>query len=286
MSNRIVEAQDGTEVLESEEVLVDLDELEEDELEGDNEDEVNTKEDGEAKSDSEDEYNLPDKFKGKTVADIVESYNNLEREYGRRNNEVGELRKLTDQLLELERSKETQTEEADDKTIDADSLLENPQEAINKSIENNPTLKKLTETITNKERAENLSKFEGAHPDWKEVMGSEDFLKWIGQSQVRAKMLIEADQNYDYDTGSVLLNEFKLLNPADSTDDEAESKAEEEKLEQDRKAITTEKKSKSKGNRKKIYKRTQLIDMKINRPDEYAAREDEFMLAYAEKRVR
>lgn len=279
MSNRITEAQGSVEVLDSQEVLVDIN----DEIEEDIEEEVESNDEDEAKSDSEEELNLPEKFKGKTIADIVQSYENLEKEYGRRNNEVGELRKLTDQLLNLERSKEP-TEEAEDTIIDADSLLENPQEAINKLIENNPRLKQAEAALLLAQRTKDKENFESQHPDWQDVMGSTEFLEWVGKSKVRAQMLLEADSNYDYQTGSDLINEFRELHPV-STDTDAVDTQDEE-TEEALKDITTEKKSKSKGSRRKIYSRAQLIDMKLRDPDGYAAREDEFMQAYAEGRVR
>ena len=98
-------------------------------------------------------------------------------------------------------------------------------------------------------------------------MGSEKFIQWVSKSKVRAKMLLEADQNYDYETGSDLLSEYEELFPQ-SADNEADPQ-EEEKLEEDLKALTTEKKSKSKGTRKKIYSRAQIVEMAINDPEQY-----------------
>lgn len=43
---------------------------------------------------------LPPKFQGKSVDDIINSYVNLEQQYGRQGNELGELRKLTDSLIQ------------------------------------------------------------------------------------------------------------------------------------------------------------------------------------------
>ena len=39
---------------------------------------------------------LPTKFQGKSMAEVVSSYENLEKELGRKGQELGELRKLTD----------------------------------------------------------------------------------------------------------------------------------------------------------------------------------------------
>ena len=53
---------------------------------------------------------IPDKFAGKSVEDIVKSYQNLEQELGRKSQEIGELRQLSDSFLKAEISRnDTQT---------------------------------------------------------------------------------------------------------------------------------------------------------------------------------
>ena len=57
---------------------------------------------GEAET-QEPAFEVPDKFSGKSVEDIVKSYQNLEQELGRKSQEIGELRNLSlgfyDQVL-------------------------------------------------------------------------------------------------------------------------------------------------------------------------------------------
>jgi len=56
---------------------------------------------------------IPDKFAGKSVEDIVKSYQNLEQELGRKSQEIGELRQLSDSFLKAEISRnEPQTSQA------------------------------------------------------------------------------------------------------------------------------------------------------------------------------
>ena len=76
------------------------------------------------------EQDVPDKFKGKSISDVIESYTQLESEYGRRNSEVGSLRKLTDQLLELGDKKQEKAATPKEK-VDVDTLLNDPDAAIN-----------------------------------------------------------------------------------------------------------------------------------------------------------
>lgn len=286
MSNRIGKTQ-GKPELEEDEVLVDL-EKEFEEEEEEEQEEEQTKETSEAKGETEDEFELPEKFKGKSIKDIVESYTNLEKEYGRRNNEVGQQRKLIDQLLDLERPKKEEAEE--EEKLDADSLLENPADAIAKAVENNPTLKALAEKLTSNDRAVAKDAFEKAHPDWQAVMGSADFAEWILKSEVRKEMFIKADKEYDYATGAQLVSDFKELHPTPSTEESDEgnedSGEEEAAREEAAKAVTTEKKSKSRSASRKIYSRAQLIELAVRDPEQYARRQEEFRKAYEEGRVR
>ena len=46
------------------------------------------------------DFEIPDKFQGKSMEDIISSYENLEKELGRKGQEIGELRQVTDGILQ------------------------------------------------------------------------------------------------------------------------------------------------------------------------------------------
>jgi hypothetical protein len=279
MSDKITEAQlkrDDNE----DEMIVDLDN---DTTDDDIEDESLDTTD-EADQGDEDKLNLPEKFKGKSISDIVAAYENLEKEYGRRGNEVGELRKLTDKLLKLEPPSK-KPDEVDDE-FDADSLLENPKEAISKAISEDPTIKEIRENSIKSKRDSDLKVFESKHPDWKTLMGSEQFLDWVAKSPMRLKALAESDANYDYDTGAALLDDFKAVYKIESEAADTTNAEDKRKRDQALKDVTTETKSKTKQTRRKIYSRAQIIKLKMENPAEYERRADEFQQAYAEGRVK
>jgi len=278
MSNRIAMGQ-GKPTLDDDEELIDLTAL-------DAEEEDEDEEEGsvEASTTKTDKPVIPEKFKGKSITDIISSYENLEREYGRRNNEVGQLRKLTDQLLDLKPQPKEEAQE--ENKLDADSLLEDPATAIQKAVDNNPTLKAIQERLVSGDRATAKKAFEDKHPDWEATMKDEKFAAWIMKSAVRQKEFLEADQNYDYATGAQLLDDFKELYPSQEANGDADAEAEEEKVNEAAKAISTEKKSKSRASTKKIYSRAQIIQLAVDNPAEYERRQGEFRLAYEENRVR
>ena len=118
------------------------------------------------------ETHIPSKFKGKSLEDVISSYQQLESEYGRRNNEVGSLRKLTDQLLELDKK---ETAKPQRQAVTVDSLLENPDDVITQSIEANPRLKAIEDSLVKADRQKELQAFEAKHPNWTDTVQSQEF---------------------------------------------------------------------------------------------------------------
>jgi len=225
--------------------------------------------------------NLPDKFKGKSTEDIVNSYTQLEQEFGRRNNEVGELRKLTDELLNLQLSENKEKDEPDYE-LNVDNLLDNPQEAISKAVENHPKFKQFEEAQRTASVSQAKASFQEKHPDWQNLVSSEDFVSWIKESPVRTNMYQEADKNFDFAVGDELFTTYKALRG------QANNDATEEKSDNARQALKKASVERGSGQSttKKVYRRTDLINLKLSNPAKYAAMEPEIMKAYAEKRVR
>jgi hypothetical protein len=236
----------------------------------------------EGQSTPEVEYSdLPDKFKGKSTEDIVKSYTQLEQEFGRRNNEVGELRKLTDELLSLQLS-EKKKEEVPEYELNVDNLLDNPQEAISRAVENHPKFKQFEESQRTASTNQAKASFQEKHPDWQDLVASEDFGKWVKESPVRSRMYKEANESYDFEVGDELFSTYKAIRGNTIAADTAEKG---NNAKQALQKASVEHAS-SPGTTKKIYRRADLINLKLSNPAKYAAMEPEIMKAYSEKRVR
>ena len=228
------------------------------------------------------ERELPAKFKGKSIEDVVNSYTELEKEYGRRNNEIGELRKLTDDFLNLQLSEKKKVDEPE-YVLDVDSLLDNPNEAITRAVDNHPKFKQFEEAQRTETIGKAKASFEQKHPDYKDLVKDQDFASWVQESPVRTKMFKAADTNYDYEIGDELFTTYKAIRGI------ANSEAKEEKLERASQALnkgSVERGSSGTSSTKKVYRRADLINLKISNPAKYAAMEPEIMKAYSEKRVR
>lgn len=224
-------------------------------------------------------FTIPDKFKDKDIEDVVKSYQQLEKEAGRRANEVGELRKLTDELLQLQLKEKQETEPATPE-LDVDSLLENPTEAINQAV--NARFKSLEDQLKQQELDKGKATFEEKHPDWQEKLQDPGMVSWIQSSPVRLRMFQEANANYDYETADELFTMYDALHSEAKED--AKEKATRKRTKKLQAAKTE---SGSTGvTSTKIYSRAELLNFRMRDPEGYFAREEEFNLARAEGRVR
>lgn len=223
---------------------------------------------------------LPDKFQGKSAEDIAKSYLELEKENGRRANEIGELRKLTDEFLQQQLKQPTQSEE--EPSIDLDNFLENPNDAVNAAIDKNPTIAKLQEQMRQAVIDEQRKGFEGKHTDWNNVLTSGDFQKWVGSSPVRQNLFTSANKSYDYATLDEVFSLYKDVRGA------AKEKAETTASTKRKKALndTSVEKGSTGEVTKKVYRRADLIRLKTTDPRRYSDMADEIYLAYQEGRVK
>jgi hypothetical protein len=229
-----------------------------------------------ARPDVEEDADLPEKFRGKSKADIAKSYQELESFNGRRNNEFSELKRVTDELLEMKK-----TAKAEETPVDVDSLLDNPSKAINNAIDKNERLANIERQLLQQELGKAKAGFEGKHPKWQETIATNDFQSWVNDSPVRQKMFEAADKRYNYEVADEL---FTLY------DDIRQVKATENKQNRDNRikgslnAAATESGVGS-SRKEKRYKRADLINLRVHNPEKYDAMQTEIRQAYADKRV-
>ena len=223
---------------------------------------------------------LPKKFQGKSSTEIAEAYENLEKELGRKGQEIGELRKLTDSYLQSQISTQSQqtttTEEVD--------FYDNPEQAVRQIIDNHPRFREFSEQNKQQQAALTAQQLEKAHPDFQQVITDGGFQEWINGSKVRQRLYKEAD-SYDFDAANELLTTWKERQMISKTKEVNESK----KTKRDTAMKTGEGVSRVSGEStagKKIYRRADLIRLKQTDPKRYQSLEDEIYEAYAEGRVK
>jgi len=228
----------------------------------------------------EPEQELPQKFQGKSANEIAEAYENLEKELGRKGQEIGELRKLTDSFLQTQitHNKETTTN-----TEDLD-FYDNPEEAVRTIIERHPKFREFTQQTQQQQASMTAQQLEKTHPDFKDVVTSPDFQEWIEGSKIRQRLFKEADA-YDYDSADELLTIWKERQMISKTEEvEAEKETTRKAALKTGKGVSRTSSESTAG--KKIYRRADLIRLKQTDPNRYDTLSDEIFSAYQDGRVK
>jgi len=222
---------------------------------------------------------VPDKFKDKSLEDVITSYTNLESQFGRTTNENGELRKLTDEILKQGMNENS----AEEQNVGFDEFVEDPNAAIEKALSKNPRLQAMEKRIADETQSQAHAAVVSAHSDADAVVASSEFQTWVMASPSRQQRFANASNSYDAEAASDLITLYKSealdANEAATTMRDAKAKA-------GLKAATTETGRVAAGDVRKVYKRAELIKLKQYHPQKYTAMEPEIMLAYQEGRVK
>lgn len=226
------------------------------------------------------EPEIPDKYKGKSAEELVQMHQEAEKLLGRQSSEVGELRKVVDTYIQTQLTQDQQ--EAPQQVEEVDWFTD-PDKAVDRAIQNHPKIKEA-EALTQQYKASTaLSELQRKHPDMQQILQDANFAEWIKASNVRTKLFVAADQQYDHEAADELFNLWKeRQNIVQQT-----AAVEEQARRQTAKAASTGNASgSSESAPKKIYRRADIINLMKTDPDRYAALQPEIMKAYAEKRVR
>jgi len=226
------------------------------------------------------EYQLPDRYRGKSVEDVVKMHGEAEKLIARQAQEVGEVRKLADELIKSQlgtRLKEETPEEID--------FFENPKEAVRRAVEANPDLQQAKQFAIQANQGQALQRLNSIHPDFQQIVGDRGFADWVNSSQIRSQLFNQA-QAYDVDAAHELLSTYKALNAG------KQQQASGQMAQSDNAARTRQVSAASvdiggSGDMsKKVFRRADLIRLKMRDPSKYESMNDEIMAAYSEGRVR
>ncbi len=247
----------------------------------DNSNQVQPEDSTESKSVIEDV--IPEKYRGKSVSEIVKMHEEAEKLIGRHANEVGELRKLTDEILkqQLVANKPQQQQEQEPEV----DFWSDPDTYLNKKLENHPDIlaaKQAQQQMIHKQASELLHK---KHPDMIEVVQSKGFQEWVAASKVRTQLYVAADTQYDTEAADELISTFKALTGKKAEEGQQQAKELTDARSKQLKAATVDAGGGNETSRK-VYRRSDLIRLKMTDPSRYDALQDEILKAYSEGRVK
>ena len=229
---------------------------------------------------------LPPKFQGKSVDDIINSYVNLEQQYGRQGNELGELRKLTDSLIQknLQEDATSQRTESLEKSLSEDDFYNDPLTAVRKVVAE--ALEPVKSNLSQTQVDSTVQRLQAKHPDLTEVVNDLGFQQWIMESTPRQDMWVKAS-NGDFDYADELFTQYKAVQkPQVKAEKEQSQAVKEQELEAASSVSSGSSQDAEASSSKTIYRRAELVRLKINDPQRYNELQGEIMQAYAEGRVR
>ena len=228
---------------------------------------------------------IPDKYQGKSLEEIVKMHQEAEKLIGRQAQEVGEVRKLADELIkqQLNTNKQDTQPSVEDNEID---YFVDPATAVNKAVENNPVVKQLKEQQELQYRQQGAARLQEKFPGYLDVVASEDFANWIKGSKVRLDLFARANNGFDFDAAEELLETYTTIKGVKAKQaDDSLIKGEEQKRSQQLRTAAVQKGGTGEIS-KPIYKRVDLIRLRMQDPARYNDMQDEIMQAYNEGRVR
>lgn len=230
------------------------------------------------------EPEIPEKYQGKSVEDLVQMHQELEKFSGKQSTEVGELRKLVDNHIQTQLSTQQapQQQQQNDDEDDVDFFVD-PKTAVSRAIDNHPKIKEAEAYTQKAKQQATLAQLKSTHPDMEQVLQDPRFAEWIKGSKVRTQLFVQADQGYDYDAAHELFSLWKEKNQVVQQTAQAERAARKNSV---KSANTGNARGTGEGSRKKVYRRADIIKLMRTDPERYQSLSDEIFKAYAEGRVK
>jgi hypothetical protein len=222
---------------------------------------------------------IPDKYRGKELSDIIKMHQEAEKLIGKQAQEVGEVRKLADELIKQNLAGKPQPIKEEEPEVD---FFENPQAAVRKTVDNHPDVLAARQAGQEFKKMQIQQKLASEHPDFTQIVQDPDFANWVKSSPIRIGLYAKADGEFDYDSANELFSTYKQLKgvKAKQTTDAGETQRK-----SNLKAATVDVGGTGESG-KRVYRRADLIRLKMTDPNRYDALSDEIMQAYAEGRVK
>ena len=225
---------------------------------------------------------IPEKYRGKSMEEIVKMHQEAEKLLGKQSSEVGQLRSVVDDYIQAQLSQQQAPVQQQQEEDDIDFFID-PDRAVAKAIENHPKIKEAEQYTTQYKRQTALAQLQSKHPDMQEILNDNSFAEWVRGSKIRTQLFVQADQAFDYDAADELFSLWKERAGVAKQTVEVERQARKNQI---RSANTGKARGTAEGSRKKVYRRADIIKLMRDDPERYQALSNEIMQAYQEGRVK
>ena len=258
-----------------------VDERSEEEVNDSNVDTLDTEDTSESPEEvAQEEPSVPEKYQNKSLQEVVQMHQEAEKLLGKQSSEVGELRKVVDDHIQtqLKQQAPVQQQEEDDTDFFVD-----PQAAVNRAIDNHPKIQEANQVTQRYRKETALAELSKKHPEMETILKDVNFAEWIKGSKIRTQLFVQADQAYDYDAADELLSLWKERASVAQQTVAVEKQARKQQV---KSASTGNARGTGQTQRKKQYRRADIIKLMKTDPDRYAALSEEIFQAYADGRVK
>ncbi|MFN5251603.1 MAG: hypothetical protein ACK5DE_11185, partial [Bacteroidota bacterium] len=160
--------------------------------------------------------NVPDKYRGKSVEDIVRMHQEAEKLIGKQAQEVGEVRRLADELLKQQLAQKPQAQPKEEPEVELD-FFEDPKLAVQRAVSNHPDVLAAKQAASQMKQLQTQAMLAKKHPDFADVVRDGDFQEWVKASPLRLNMFAMADSQYDFTAADELISTFKQIRGAKQT---------------------------------------------------------------------
>jgi len=221
---------------------------------------------------------IPEKYRGKTAADLVRMHQEAEKAIGRQGQELGDLRRVVDDILVKQTeiiSKKEPPQEVD--------FFADPKAAVTQTIDSHPVVTELKQQTAAAKKAAAHAELLRRHPDAYDLIKDAGFIEYATATPTRKALLMQADNNLDVDAADELFTAYKERKNLTQQTLNVEKQSRSATVQA---ASTGSSRVSAESNStKKKYRRADIIKLMKDDPDRYAMLAQEIRQAYREKRV-
>ena len=238
------------------------------------------------------EEELPEKYRGKSPKEIVQMHQNAESELGRARNEIGQVRRLADELLGINSARAARAApEAPTRTkLTPDSILSDPEAAVVSVVKEEAEQRAAADgdRLARLEYELSLARFERKHPEYQDRLSDPAFTAWIQKSPLRTR-LAQATVSGDFASADELFSLYEEVQAGAQSQDNQQPPSQTEQVR--RAGLARSGGSSAAGvtntnSGKPVWSRAKLMEMRLNNPTEFERLQPQILQAYAEKRVK
>lgn len=150
---------------------------------------------------------IPERFKGKDITDVIQSYEELEKLNSRQSQDVGALRRQVEELTNAVQTSGPAQEPS--KPVTVDDIYEDADATLRRVVREESTseIEDLKKELDNMRVERRLSQIDDKFTDWRTKAQTSEFSTWIQESPYRARLVQEADAG-DFDAAEELLGMY------------------------------------------------------------------------------